>query len=53
MIIFDNNFVSNKQIIENFESLKRVKIAKRIVPKGTCFYVGSDASSSKGIVINF
>lgn len=53
MIIFDNNIVSNKQIIENFESLKRVKIAKRIVPKGTNFYLGSDASSSKGIVINF
>lgn len=50
MIIFDNNFISNKEIIEKLQSLKNQKILKRIIPRGANFYLGSDNSTSKGEV---
>ncbi len=48
MIIFDNDFLSNKEIIERLQSLKNHKIKKRIIPKGVNFYLGSDNSTTQG-----
>lgn len=50
MIIFDNSFISNKEIIERLQSLKNQKILKRIIPKGANFYLGSDSSTAQGEV---
>lgn len=53
MVIFDNNFISNKDIIDNFQKLKFQNISKKIIPKGTNFYLGSNSSSSLGKAIEF
>lgn len=52
-VIFDNTFVSNKEIIENIMKLKAVKISKRIIPKGTSFFIGSDSSIGRGEEVEF
>lgn len=53
IIIFDNNFISNKEIFENFQKPILQKFSKIILPKSTNFYLGSDSSSSKGEVVEF
>ncbi len=53
MVIFDNNFIENKEIIALFQENKYKNISKRIIPKNTNFYIGSDTSISKGEVIKF
>ncbi len=51
MIIFDNSYLSNKEIIETIKSLKNVKLSKRIIPKNSKFYIGSDSSVDRGEVV--
>ncbi len=53
MIVFDNAFISNKEIIEMIAQLKSVKISKRIIPKNTSFLIGSDSSTDRGKVVQF
>ena len=48
MIIFDNAYVFYKEIIKNFQDIKLQNISKRIIPKNTNFYIGSDSSTSRG-----
>jgi GT2 family glycosyltransferase len=50
-VIFDHEFLSAKKIISQINNLKEVNIAKRIIPKGTGFYIGSDSSSNRGEVV--
>ena len=52
-IIFDNSFLSSKEIITCFYKLRTSDIAKRIIPKNTRFYLGSDSSDSRGEVVEF
>lgn len=53
LIIFDNGYMSNKEIIKNIEHLKLFKISKRIIPKNTSFYIGSDAAFLRGEAVVF
>ena len=53
MIIFDNTYLSNKKIIKNIKSLEHLKLAKRIIPKNSNFYLGSDSSVDRGEVVLF
>ena len=53
MIVFDNAFITNKEIIENIAQLKSVNISKRIIPKNTSFLIGSDSSTDRGKVVQF
>ena len=52
-IIFDNHKISNKDIISTIEILKNKHIRFRFIPKNCDFFIGSDASISKGNVIKF
>lgn len=53
MIIFDNEYLSNRDIINAFKSLEHTNISKRIIPKNSDFYLGSDSSIIRGEVIPF
>ena len=53
MINFDNEYLSNKDIINAFKGLEHLNISKRIIPKNSDFYLGSDSSIVKGEVIFF
>ena len=53
LIILDNNSLSFSQIIEIFERLGSERISKRIIPKSTNFYIGSDSSGARGEVVEF
>ena len=53
MIIFDNSLLTNKEIIESFLKLRSVNISKRIIPKNTSFFIGSDSSTDRGEVVHF
>lgn len=52
-IIFDNNFISNKEIINTMEIIhqKTKKIQFRFIPKNCNFIIGSDNSIDKGEVM--
>ncbi len=50
-IIFDNNFVSNKECIQLMQQLKESKIAFRFLPKHANFIIGSDGSQAKGEIV--
>ncbi len=52
-IIFDNNFISNKKIIDALQKLNTKNIHFRCIPKGCNFYIGSDNSIDKGNVVPF
>ena len=53
MVIYDNSFISYKDIINNMHHMKLSDMAKRIIPKGTSFFIGSDSSVSEGEVVEF
>jgi len=53
MVIFDNSILTNKKIIAGFIKLKLENISKRMIPKNTSFFIGSDSSSSRGEVKYF
>ena len=53
MVIYDNSFISNKDIINNIQHLQSSDISKRIIPKRTSFFIGSDSSVSEGEVVEF
>ena len=52
-IIFDNNSISNKEIIETIEKLFKNNLQFRFIPKACDFFIGSDNSISKGNIIKF
>ncbi len=52
-IIFDNSFLSSKEIITYIYKLRTSDIAKRIIPKNAQFYLGSDSPISRGEVVEF
>ncbi len=52
-IIFDSVFMPYKEIIKKFQLLELENISKRIIPKHTNFYIGSDSSTSRGEVVKF
>ncbi len=52
-LIFDNDFVSFGEIIEEMQQLKNLNITFKIIPKGCDFMLGSDFSDGKGEVITF
>lgn len=52
-IIFDNNDVSNKDIINTMYVFKNNNIKFRFIPKNSNFCIGSDNSSHKGHIIKF
>lgn len=51
-IIFDNNYMDFKTIIQLMESNKNQKCTFKILPKGTDFMIGSNNSNDRGEVIN-
>jgi len=54
-LIFDNNTISNKDIIQNIELIhkKNKEIRFRFIPKGCNFLIGSDNSVDKGKILTF
>ncbi len=52
-IIFDADFLSVKQIIQEFQKKELESISKRIIPKKFNFYIGSDSSLGRGEVVEF
>ncbi len=54
-VIFDNESISNKKIIDTMELIheKHPNIRFRFIPKGCDFIIGSDNSIDKGKVIKF
>ncbi|MEN8186285.1 MAG: glycosyltransferase family 2 protein [Bacteroidota bacterium] len=52
-VIFDNNFLNNKEILNQFQDKKLQNISKRIIPKNSNFYIGSDTAISRGEVVEF
>ena len=52
-VFFDNGYISNKEIIKNFQSDLLKNISKRIIPRNTSFYIGSDSSTKRGEAIQF
>ena len=52
-LIFDNNSISNKEIINTMELLHNKNIRFRCIPKGCDFFIGSDNSINKGVIVNF
>ena len=54
-VIFDNNYINNKDIIEAMELLhkKNTKTRFRFIPKRSNFIIGSDNSIDQGKIINF
>jgi GT2 family glycosyltransferase len=49
-VIFDNEFIANKIIIQHFEKLKNEKVSFKIHPKNTQFLIGSTSSKNRGEV---
>ncbi len=52
-IIFDNNTITNKDIIKAIQELNNKGLTFRFIPKGANFYIGSDNSVDKGDVVLF
>ncbi len=52
-IIFDNNFIGFKDIIEQMQKLRSDTITFKIKPKNRRYMVGSDFSDGKGEVVTF
>ncbi len=52
-IIFDNNYITNKEIINTLEILKNKDITFRFIPKSCDFIIGSNNSFNKGNVLKF
>lgn len=52
-IFFDNTFISNKEIIKLIQEVQLKNISKRIIPRNTNFYIGSDSSANRGEAIQF
>lgn len=50
-IIFDNNFLTFKSIIESMEKLKNSKCTFKILPKNSDFIIGSNNSNDRGKII--
>ena len=53
VVIFDSAFMAYKEIIKYFQDEKLQNICKRIIPKYTNFYIGSDTSTGRGEVVKF
>jgi len=52
-IIFDNNNISNKEIINAIYKLRNNHYSFRFIPRGCTYIIGSDTSIGKGNVTNF
>jgi GT2 family glycosyltransferase len=52
-VFFDNTFISNKEIIKLIQEVQLKNISKRIIPRNTNFYIGSDSSANRGEAIQF
>ena len=52
-VFFDNTFISNKEIIKLIQEVQLKNISKRIIPRNTNFYIGSDSSTNRGEAIQF
>lgn len=50
-IVFDNNFLSFKSIIESMESCKNLEYTFKIIPKHSNFIIGSNNSNDRGQII--
>jgi len=51
MIIFDNSYLTNKEIIKAFKSINHLNLSKRIIPQNSDFYLGSDSAFKRGEVV--
>lgn len=52
-LIFDNNLISNKDIINTMELLNNKNISFRFIPKNSQFIIGSDSANNQGDIILF
>ncbi len=52
-IIFDNNYISFEEIIDQMQLLKRNTVTFKIRPKNCNYIVGSDFNDGKGEVLTF
>ena len=52
-VIFDQNYLDFKSIIQAFESNKNQTLSFKILPKSTDFLIGSNSSFDRGEVIKF
>ena len=52
-IIFDGNYISNKEIIAFMQKYKNLNLTFKIKPKSTHFIIGSNSKNDKGEVIVF
>ena len=52
-VFFDNAFISYKEIIKHIQKDQLKNISKRIIPKNSNFYIGSDSSTKRGEAIQF
>ncbi|MFT7334563.1 MAG: GT2 family glycosyltransferase [Porticoccaceae bacterium] len=50
-ILLDNHYVSFKECIRFMETIKRVGVTFKILPKNTAFLIGSDNSNERGVVV--
>lgn len=53
LIVFDNSFLTFKEIIGKIYALRNSSISVRIIPKNCNFLIGSDTSVGRGKVIEF
>lgn len=52
-VIFDNHSISNKDIIEAIQKLKNKDLVFRVIPRTCNYFIGSDNSIDKGVVVEF
>ncbi|MDP6922534.1 MAG: glycosyltransferase family 2 protein [Lutibacter sp.] len=50
LVVFDNQWLSNKQILQYMEALKESNLRFRIHPRSTNFLIGSDTAVERGTV---
>jgi len=50
LVLFDNNSISNKDIINAIQILNNKGISFRFIPKNCDFFIGSDSSFGRGLV---
>ncbi|TDE04107.1 glycosyltransferase family 2 protein [Flavobacterium hiemivividum] len=50
-VLFDNNYVSFKELINFIESLKNKGLSFKVLPKNTAFFIGSDNSNERGAIV--
>ncbi|MEZ7498728.1 glycosyltransferase family 2 protein [Flavobacterium sp. Arc3] len=50
-MLLDGHYISFKEIINFIESLKNRGISFKVLPKSTAFFIGSDNSNERGVIV--